>query len=150
GLSLWHQAAEGPDPRIELLAYSPEESQSVVDVLMVLATQIHLVDTNDAAYKTFDTVSLQGVGLSHEHFVLAPPVEPDGLLAFPDLESRMEDVRFTHAITGNFDDSVEVTFIHAVPVSPDELHFATTASTPALLERLNLATRGKAVGWNRR
>lgn len=136
GLSLWHQEAEGPEPRIELFAYSPEPSQSVVDALMVLATQIHLVDETDAAYKTFDTVSLEGVGLSHEHFVLAPPVEADGLLAFPDLESRMEDVRFTHAITGNLDDSVDITFIHLVPVSPDDLHFATTAGTPALLERM--------------
>ena len=42
----------------------------MVDVLMVLAEQIHLVDATDTAYKTFDTINLSG--LCHESFVLGP------------------------------------------------------------------------------
>lgn len=148
GLSLWEQRADGPEARIEFLAYSPKESQAVADVLMVLARQIHLLDETDVAYKTFDTVTLPGVGLSHEDFVLAPPLESEALLRFPDL-GRMEDVRFTHAITGNLEDSVEITFIHVVPVLPDELEFATKEGTAALLEKMNLAKRGKDFGWSR-
>ncbi len=150
GLSLWAQHADGPEPRIEFLAYSPKESQAVVDVLMVLARQIHLLDETDVAYKTFDTVTLPGVGLLHEEFVLAPPLESDGLLRFPDLVNRMEDVRFTHAITGNLEESVDVAFIHVVPVLPDELELATSEGTPALLEKMNLAKRGKDFGWGRK
>jgi hypothetical protein len=150
GLSLWEQRTDGPEPRIEFLAYSPKESQAVVDVLMVLARQIHLLDETDVAYKAFDTVTLPGVGLCHEEFVLAPPLESEALLRFPDLANRMEDVRFTHAITGNLEDSVDVTFIHVVPVLPDELEFATKEGTPALLEKMDLAKRGKDFGWGRK
>ncbi|HKO48485.1 MAG TPA: hypothetical protein VJV79_12225 [Polyangiaceae bacterium] len=57
---------------------------------------------------------------------------------------------FTHAITGNLKDSVDVTFIHVVPVLPDELEFATKEGTPALLEKMNLAKRGKDFGWGRK
>ncbi len=150
GLSLWEQRADGPASRIEFLAYSPKESQAVVDVLMVLARQIHLLEETNVAYKTFDTVTLPGVGLVHEEFVLAPPPESEALLRFPDLVNRVEDVRFTHAITGNVNDSVDVTFIQVVPVLPDELEFATKQGTPALLEKMNLAKRGRDFGWNRK
>jgi len=150
GLSLWEQGADGPERRIEFLAYSPKKSQAVVDVLMVLGRQIHLLDETDVAYKTFDTSTLPGVGLFHEEFVLAPALESEALLRFPDLVNRMEDVRFTHPITGNLEESVDVTFIQVVPVLPDELEFATKEGTPTLLEKMNLAKRGKDFGWNRK
>jgi len=130
GLSHWEQRAEGPESRLEFLAYSPTESQAIVDVLMVLARQIHLLDETDAAYKTFDTVALPGVRLFHEEFVFAPPLEPDEFFGSPEL--------------------AEVTCIQVVPVLPDELEFATKKGTAALLEKMNLAKRGKGFGWNRK
>jgi GTPase SAR1 family protein len=149
GLSLWAQRARGPEPRLEFLAYSPKESRAIVDVLMVLAKEIHLVEETDVPFKTFDTVTLPGAGLVHEMFVLAPSLEPETLVAFPDLANRVEDVRFTHANTGNLEDSVDVEFIQVVPVLPDELDFATKEGSPALLEKMNLRKRGKDFGWNR-
>jgi len=150
GVSLWEQRPGGAERRVEFLAYSPRESQAVVDVLMVLARQIHLLDEADTPYKTFDTVTLPGVELVHEMFVLAPPMEGDELLAFPDLANRTKDARFTHAITGNLEDSVDVAFIHVLPVLPDELEFATKSGTRALLEKMDLAKRGKDFGWGRK
>jgi hypothetical protein len=121
----------------------------VVDVLMVLARQLQLLDETDAPYTTFDTVTLNGFGLVHETFVLAPAAESGDLLDFPNLATRMKDVRFTHGITGNTEDSVTVTFIQVVPVLRDELELAASSGTPLLLEKMDLQRRGKDFGWGR-
>ncbi|MBP6631481.1 MAG: suppressor of fused domain protein [Kofleriaceae bacterium] len=149
GLSLWAQVPGGPQPRLELLAYSPAEDQRVADVLIVLAKGILALTEEGIPYRIHDTVDLSGCGLMHEKFVLAPPIEADELLRFPDPATRMEDVRYTHAITGNLEDSVDVTFMHVVPVTDDELSFATENGTPALLKKMDLPKRGRAFGWAR-
>jgi Suppressor of fused protein (SUFU) len=149
GLSLSEQRPEGPEPRIELLAYSPAEDQRVVDVLMVLARQVLLLEDGDVPYKTLDTVTLRGFGLVQDTFILAPPAESEELLDFPDLAKRMKDVRFTHAIGAAVTDPVKVSFIHVVPVVRDELEFAESHGTPALLTKMDLPRRGRDFGWGR-
>jgi signal recognition particle receptor subunit beta len=149
GLSLWQQRPGGDHPRIEFLAYSPVEDARLVDVLMVLARQVQLLEETDVPYNMFDTVTLQGFGLVHETFVLGPPAESEDLLDFPNLATRMKDVRFTHVITGNTDDSVTISFIQVIPVLRDELEFAASSGTPALLEIMDLERRGKGFGWGR-
>ena len=121
-----------------------------LSITISIAKEILTLTEEDVPYKVYDTVDLTGCGLCHEKFVLAPPLEVDELLRFPDLATRTEDVRFTHAITGNLEDSVDVAFIHVVPVTDDELSYATENGTPALLEQMNLAKRGKAFGWGHR
>jgi hypothetical protein len=150
GLSLWEQASGGPDPRVEFLAYSPEANQTIVDVLMVLAREILLLEAKDTPYKTFDTVTLTGPGLAQERVVLAPPQESDDLLGFPDVAKRPKDARFTQAITEDLEARVPVAFLQVVPVLPDEMEFATTEGTPALIERMDLEVRGKGFGWGRK
>lgn len=147
GLSLWEQIPGGPQPRLEFMAYSQTENQRVADVLIALAKEIHSLGEEDVPFKIHDTVNLEGCGLLHETFVLVPPSESNDLLQFPDLHKRMKDVRFTHAITGNLEDSVDVTFVHVLPVTGDELKYAEESGTPALLEKMNLEKRGKTYGW---
>ncbi|WP_158079798.1 suppressor of fused domain protein [Archangium sp. Cb G35] len=122
GLSLWSQLPGGPQPRLELIAYSPSENQRIADVLIALAMTILAGEEEDAPYKVHDTVTLEELGLIHERFVLAPPMETLTL---------------------------EAALLHVVPVTEDELQHAIENGTPSLLEKMKLTKRGKPFGWGR-
>jgi hypothetical protein len=150
GLSLWTPTPSGSQPRLELLAYSPTEEERVAEVLVVLGKEILGLAKDDAPFNALDTIDLTGVGLVHDKYVLAPPLESEELLRFPDPAQRMLDVWFTESLAGHQDDATpDPAFVHLVPVTDDEVDFAREKGTPALLKKMNLAKRGKAFGWSR-
>lgn len=149
GVSLWPQLPGGPNPRLEFLAYTAQKDSSVAHLLAVLAHQIFTLGAGDAPYKMFDTVSLTGVGLSQEHFLLAPAPESERLLSFPDPKVDPDAARFVVAATGQIESPLSLAFIHAVPLLRDELSFAAERGGKALFEKLDLARRGKSFGWMR-
>ncbi|KFA91766.1 hypothetical protein Q664_19385 [Archangium violaceum Cb vi76] len=91
-------------------------------MLIALATTILAGEEDDAPYKVHDTLTLENLGLIHERFVLAPPME---------------------ALT------LEAALLHVVPVTEDELQHAIENGTPSLLEKMKLTKRGKPFGWGR-
>jgi signal recognition particle receptor subunit beta len=130
-------------PRTELLAYAEFQDPRVADVLALAAKQL------DEWREPVEPSVLRLGHQFHEDFVLAPVPESASFRSFPDLSARTEDVCFTHAITGNVEDSVDLRFLQLVPVTDDELAFARADGVEALLAALDLPKRGRAFGWAR-
>ena len=140
GLSLLPQAAGGPEPRLELLAYSEMEDPRVADVLTELAYQIAGADAEGPPYKTFDTVDLSGTGIFHPTFVLAPALESEALLLFP----TEDPVNF---LFRSFVGAAPLSFVHVVPVTKLELQEANEQGTRSVLAAHRAAGRVKFAGW---
>ncbi len=142
GLSLKAQPAGGPQPQLELLAYAQEQNQRVADVLIAVAQQIAGSGEDEAPYKIYDTLDLEGLSLIHSTFVLAPAPEAPDLLEFPAPHKNPANIRFTVAAGAE-----PVTFVALVPVSPAELAEANALGTPALLEKQQAQGRARTAGW---
>lgn len=136
GLSLWAQEAGGADPRIELTMRFPQRARACVEILMIFAREVHLRTTEHGAYERFHALCLPASVAAPAHdFFLSPSREEPALHAFPNLDARPEDVRFTYAITGTTDQSVTIGFLDVVPASPEEITLAQKLGAKAVLER---------------
>jgi hypothetical protein len=117
GLSLSH-ALDGLPP-MELIAYATERSVGLVDVLFQLACK----DDSGLVFQAGDIVLFDedppdlGIVLSRT-IGLIMSSESSGMLAFPSLETRQEDMRYLMARPG--EDATPVRFLRVVGVDDAE------------------------------
>lgn len=147
GLSTERQASGGPEPRVELMAYSEQESEQVAKSLVTIALMIADPGPGDVAFKNHDTVDIGDPLLPDAHFALVPPEEDPRFIRFPDAQRNMQDALFTHAVGEASDADAHVTFLKVLPLTADEAEFAAAKGTPALLEKF--VGRPKYFGWGR-
>ncbi|MCP4448692.1 MAG: hypothetical protein GY811_25640 [Myxococcales bacterium] len=148
GLSTTPQAPGGPDPRIELIAYSRSESTIVVERLATIAMTIKSASVNDTPFKVFDTVGIGDGTKPDGHFALVPPEETRSFLRFPNQKRQMRDLLFTKAVGAATDAEARVTFLKLLPLTTDEAEFATEKTTRVLLKKF--ASQPKYFGWGRK
>ena len=146
GVSSTPQPAGGPQPRIELIAYSPVEHTVVAERLAIVATMIKAAADDDSPFKAFDTIAIGDATIPDTRFALVPPDEPEDF-RFPDQTRNLRHLLFTNAVGAATDADARVTFLQLLPLTPDEADFATAPSTPTLLEAF--ASRPKHFGWGR-
>ncbi|NTX51658.1 suppressor of fused domain protein [Myxococcus sp. CA039A] len=145
GVSTSPQAAGGPEPRIELLAYSTDENDRVVERLVAVALMIKSASSEDTPFKTYDTVDLGDTTEPNSRFALVPPEEVPAFSSFPNRKREPQQLLFTQAVGAKKDADARVTFVKLLPLTSDEASFAAEKTTRALLKKMG--SRPKHQGW---
>lgn len=146
GLGLWPQAAEGPTPHLEIIAYSDRREPRIAQLLFMLSHDIASVTSSGPAYKPFDLWGAECWGL--RDFVLVPANDDAELLDFPNSKKRQEDERYLLAATGDLQGEMTLTVVQLLPLTTAEWERATLEGSVALLEAMRWEELPRAYGWS--
>ena len=147
GLSTERQPPGGPEPRIELLAYTQAENERAAERLHTIATMIASASSTDTPFKTYDTVDIGDLTLPDARFALVPPDEVGAFTHFPDQKRKLEQLLFTEAVGEATDADARVTFLKLLPLTADEAEFAAEHGTRELLKKFS--GKPRYFGWGR-
>ncbi len=146
GLSFVPQLPEGPNPHIELVAYTAAPDPRASLLLWMLAHDIASGTAVEPAYKSWDLWRAETLGF--RDFMLAFAREDEALLDFPNVEKRPEDERYLIAATGDPRGKMFLDLLQLVPLTVAQWQLATDRGVATMLEEIGWKGRARTFGWS--